>query len=182
MTVVTPNLLPENYELVHVRGRYLNLDGTPGVGVMRFESSTRLLSITTHTIILPKPISVTLAADGSWSVYLPSTDDPDITPQGWFYRVTEPDGTTHDYAIHYDTVGDLFFDTLAEEILPTPETVSYLSSALAGKPNGVATLDGGGNVPKAQLGNLRDKIHVQATDPGEANSQDGDVWFRYTAT
>ena len=81
--------LPVDYNTVNVRGRYVYLDGTPVQGSIRFTGKVVATSAATDTIIVPASITVQLDANGQFSVDLPATDDPDILPGGWTYRVTE---------------------------------------------------------------------------------------------
>lgn len=86
VTPITPNF---NY--VEVRGHYVSFNGTPITGTITFTpSAPRLVDDPSDTIIVKRPIVATLDAQGSFSVYLPATNDPDITPSGGFsYDVTE---------------------------------------------------------------------------------------------
>lgn len=81
--------LPSNYDTVPVRGKYVYLDGTSAQGSIRFAGKVAAISDVGDTIILPNTIVAPLDANGSFTVNLPATDDPDIQPNGWTYTVTE---------------------------------------------------------------------------------------------
>jgi hypothetical protein len=55
------------------------------------------------------PIVATLDSNGAFSIALPATDDPDISPSGFTYKVEERFGgklmRSYDIMIPYDTVG-----------------------------------------------------------------------------
>lgn len=81
--------LPLNYDTVPVRGKYVYLDGTTASGQVKFSGKVAAISDAADTIILPNTIIAPLDADGSFTVNLPATDDPDVLPNGWTYTVTE---------------------------------------------------------------------------------------------
>lgn len=81
---LTPNL-----STVTVSGTYVDLQGTAIAGQVKFTPRSVLIDSAFDQIIIPNTITVTLDANGSFSVALPATDDPDITPTGFTYRVEE---------------------------------------------------------------------------------------------
>lgn len=72
-----------------VTGHYQLLDGTPVQGVVKFATKTVLLDANSDLILLPETFTATLDETGAFSILLPVTDDPDISPIGWTYTVTE---------------------------------------------------------------------------------------------
>lgn len=76
-------------QLITVTGQYLYLDGTPAVGTVSFLNSTVIVNAAADEIVVPKLVTVTLDATGSFSVELPATNDPDFTPQNFTYTVIE---------------------------------------------------------------------------------------------
>lgn len=80
--------LPGNFNTVVVQGTYLNLDGSQVVGKVTFRAQTVLVDPSADTTIVPISIDANLVA-GHFSVALPATDDPDISPSDWVYVVTE---------------------------------------------------------------------------------------------
>jgi hypothetical protein len=93
--------LPAEYDQVTVHGRYTYLNGTPVAGEISFGGKIFATAATSHTTIVPAPISVRLDPDGQFTIDLPATDDPDITPNGWTYTVTErfPGGRQYDIEV-----------------------------------------------------------------------------------
>lgn len=152
---VTPenNVLPDDYEKKLVQGFHTFLDDTPSGGTIQFSSSTRLVSGSTHQIIMPRPISAPIdPTTGFWSIRIPSTNDPDIRPHGWFYRVQEPDGTIRDFAIPHDAEEPIWFDTLIEVSNPQPLPASaYVPADRLGVAGGVATLGPDGKLVASQI-------------------------------
>jgi polygalacturonase len=80
--------LPVDANTVRLYGTYTNPDGTPASGRLTFTPSVPVYSATTFTKIIPSPITVKLDDFGSFSIYVPATNDTDITPTGWTYSVT----------------------------------------------------------------------------------------------
>lgn len=81
--------LPIDYDTVVVRGRYVYLDGSPATGEIKFTGKVVATSVATDTIILPNTVVAPLDSAGQFSVALPATNDPDITPSNWTYSVQE---------------------------------------------------------------------------------------------
>lgn len=80
--------LPTDFQTVDVYGHYVNLDGTPAQGTITFAADQLLHSASTQTAVLPGSVQTKLDATGEFTIQLPATDDPDITPSGWAYKVT----------------------------------------------------------------------------------------------
>lgn len=80
-------VFPAAWALINVTGTYYNLDGTPASGYVTFESNQSV--VINGTLIVPKVIRADLDGNGSISVMLPSTNDPDLSVTGWAYTVTE---------------------------------------------------------------------------------------------
>lgn len=81
--------LPAEYDQVTVHGRYTYLNGSPVAGEIVFAGKIVATASESRTTIVPAPIGVRLDPDGQFSISLPATDDPDVTPNGWTYTVTE---------------------------------------------------------------------------------------------
>lgn len=81
--------LPPSLDLVEVTGRWSLMDGSPvcwGTVVLT-PSVERLVALPEGTVVLGAPIVLPIGADGTASGMVPATDDPDIVPAGWRYRV-----------------------------------------------------------------------------------------------
>jgi len=103
--------LPAEYNTGTVTGTYLTIDGAAAQGTVTFTPRVnRILAATSEKIILPRTISVTLV-DGSFSVALPATNDPDISPANFTYRVVETitggGGSSYDINVLVGTTLDL---------------------------------------------------------------------------
>lgn len=84
-----PNLGALN--TVTVTGKYVFLDDQVATsGTVTFEAvGVDLREPAANLIILGTPIAVAVGAQGTFSIALPATDDPDVTPTGFVYKVTE---------------------------------------------------------------------------------------------
>lgn len=84
-------------------------DGTPCVGRVRFTAENSVL--TDGKTFVPDPIFANVVNGVMESINLPSTDDPQISPQQWVWKVeaqTIPTGPAPFYIdVPYDTVGTL---------------------------------------------------------------------------
>lgn len=81
---LTPNL-----STVTVGGQFVDVAGNPIAGQVTFTPRTILTDPTANQIIIPKTVVIDLDANGSFSVLLPATDDSDLAPVNWTYRVEE---------------------------------------------------------------------------------------------
>jgi hypothetical protein len=90
-----------DWTLVQVRNKYVNFAGDPleGERVIFTPHATRAVDQDRVTTIIGQPIIAIIAADGTIAVSLPATDDPDITPINFTYRVTEDFDLGQEYDI-----------------------------------------------------------------------------------
>lgn len=73
---------------ITVSGEILDLDNsTPAVGTVTFKTLTELRDTVDNIVYEPATYTVTLDGLGQFTVNLPATDSPDITPTGWLYQV-----------------------------------------------------------------------------------------------
>lgn len=73
---------------VTVHGEILDLDNsTPAVGTVTFKVPTELRDTVDNIVYEPPTYTETLDLNGEFTVALPATDSPDITPTGWLYQV-----------------------------------------------------------------------------------------------
>jgi hypothetical protein len=80
--------LPTDYGTGVVTGTFTDTNGDPVVGTISFTpSASRLLG--TGAVILGDPVIVELDEEGSISVTLPASDDPNVNPTDFTYRVDE---------------------------------------------------------------------------------------------
>lgn len=81
--------LPANFTVITVTGSYVDLLGAAPNGSIQFDiqSFQALRDPASNVIVLAKPITATIST-GTFSVGVPATNDPDITPS-FTYLVTE---------------------------------------------------------------------------------------------
>jgi hypothetical protein len=102
---------------VTLTGNYVNYEGAPIQGQVRFTLGEVLRNGTDDQMIAPSNIVVPLSA-GAFSVSLPATNDPDVVPNPFVYTVEESfaGGRTYTITVPYTTVGSLDLADLS----PTP--------------------------------------------------------------
>jgi hypothetical protein len=110
---------------VQINGTYINYEGTPIEGQIRFSTVEVLRNGTDDQMVAPTTVVVPLV-NGSFSVTLPATNDPDVVPNPFEYTVEESftNGRTYKISIPYTTSGSL---DLAD-ISPSPTlSTTYVS-------------------------------------------------------
>ena len=70
-----------------VVGQYLTARGVAGAGTITFTPTTTVYD-TDSAAVLTSPTTVSLNATGSFSVDLPTTDNPLLSPRGWAYEIS----------------------------------------------------------------------------------------------
>lgn len=81
---------PANFQGGYLTGTYVGFDGSVLSGTLLITPSVaRLTSLATKKTVVARPLTVTLDANGSFSILLPATDDPDITPVNYTYTIVE---------------------------------------------------------------------------------------------
>lgn len=105
--------LPDEFAQVTVAGTYTTLDGTAAQGSVTFTAPTVLSASESDVMIVPKPFTVALDENGSFTVVLPATNDPDVSPT-FTYEVLEVftsaanvKSRSYNIEIPFDTVGTL---------------------------------------------------------------------------
>lgn len=93
--------MPASIAMKTVYGQILASDeATPVPGRLRFVPSATVYDVTGNIVVAPVPLFATLDADdGTFSIGLLATDDPDANPQGWVWLVTEMFAGGREYAI-----------------------------------------------------------------------------------
>ena len=81
--------LASNVTLATVRGTFVDYQGNPIAGQVKFTMNTVLRNQLADQIIIPSTITVTLDTNGSFLTQLPISDDADLTPTGFTYAVEE---------------------------------------------------------------------------------------------
>jgi hypothetical protein len=134
--------LPAEFNTVQVYGKYLSLDGTPVVGYLTFEAAPVILkAAVSKDLIVPVVLQVNLDADGSFAINLPVTDDPDINPSDWTYKVTEGFGTRRVYnlSVHLAAGPTINIYDLAPVAISTGEYYLQGETGPAGPPARITT-------------------------------------------
>lgn len=73
---------------VTVHGEILAPDGlTPAVGTVRFRTLHELRDTVANIVYAPDAWLATLDVNGEFTIVLPATDNPDVTPLDWSYQV-----------------------------------------------------------------------------------------------
>lgn len=145
--------LPGNVNTVSIHGKYVLPTGIAASGIVTFSQSNYLRDPSADTVIVPTDIVAQLNGTGEFTVTLVATDDPDLDPTGFTYKVVEQiSGTTRTYNI----VVPLSSTTIEiSDLAPSPPSSgivwTYVPVSEKGVANGVATLDATGKVPSSQL-------------------------------
>jgi len=100
--------LGPNLTTVTLTGSYVDFEGTPIEGQIRFSIAEVLRNGTDDQMVAPSSVVVPLT-NGSFSVSLPATNDPDVVPNPFVYTVEEsfPNGRSYEISIPYTTSGSL---------------------------------------------------------------------------
>lgn len=78
---------PSDYAQVLCKGGWFTPFNTPMKGYVTFEPTIEIYDVVGEKII-PPAISGIPLVNGAFQVYLLATDEPNVTPKGWKYRVT----------------------------------------------------------------------------------------------
>jgi len=79
-------------DTVTITGTWLTFKNVPATGNVTFTTSPALQALvdsSANQIVIPVKLGATLDGSGHISVVVPATDDPDLTPSGFTYVVTE---------------------------------------------------------------------------------------------
>lgn len=115
--------LPPSVTLIPLHGKILRNDpqGTPAVGRVVFTPPYTLRDTAGNVVLGAVPWRATLDAQGEFTVSLPASDDPDLTPSGWAWRVdveTDAWRETFRILVPVATVGTLELADLVPVITP----------------------------------------------------------------
>ena len=93
---LTPNL-----STVTLGGQYVDVSGAAIAGQVKFTPRTIITDAAANQIVIPKTITVDLDANGAFTVVLPATNDNDVSPTNFTYRVEEAfsGGRVYDIAL-----------------------------------------------------------------------------------
>lgn len=129
------------------------------VGSITFTPSATLVDVASNQVLYANPVTVTLNAsdNGALSVRLAATDDPQITPTGWHWTAVEnftnAAGTTFTFNLPVGSPsGEVKYASIRGGSAGDAESSTFVPISEKGAASGVASLDGTGKVPTAQLG------------------------------
>ena len=120
-------------------------------GWFDFIADAPLLGAADNAIVPPFTLRATLAADGSATIQLPATNDPQWSPSGWAYRVDGRVGgsvITGTLQLNYQAASVQLADLLQVDGAAVAGT-SYLLTSQRSVASGVAGLDADGDVINA---------------------------------
>ncbi len=145
--------LPTNLTTVEVTGRYIDHNGSPVRGSVTFDTDYYVLDSGQNVVVIEAPITVNLDATGSFAVDLIATDDPDMTPTGWTWKLTP--NFTGAFPLEFALPASLAPTTditVLSPALPNPDPVySYVLVSAINAPNGVAGLTASATINPALL-------------------------------
>lgn len=140
---ITGPFFPANLSRVWLTGCFIDLGGNPMKGkVILTPAPSVLLDRVPKYIISGRPFMADLdPATGSFYLQVPATDDPDVSPVGWTYAVTEPSGRNYNITIPISTPplnqpghplhGQPVIDLI--DIVPAPAPASGTVQLIAGR-------------------------------------------------
>lgn len=164
--------LPASLDTITVTGTFLDHNGDPQSGTVRFTTTQLLQSSSDNLFITPGAYETPLDVNGSFSIDLPATDDPEWVPQGYTYQLAvtlENFTRIWSIAIPWTTPGGTvdLADVLPNEDVNAP--ASYVLRTSVGAVGGPAgPLDINGRIPAIQL-------PVQDVIPGTLVDAKGDI-------
>ena len=160
--------LPPSVKTVTVHGRYNAMpNGTGPSGYVYFVPPVPLRVTADNTIVLPGVYTAAVTA-GEFTLTVPVTDDPAITPNGWTYEVVEvlDDRAQRRYriAVPRATVGTLELSDVQPAVTPVP-AASYATAAdivaVDARLDALEAHPGGGVTDHGALTGLADDDHGQ---------------------
>lgn len=81
--------LPGNLSTITLTGNYVDFSGTAIAGQVQITLSEVLINSAANRIIIPSTITAILDSNGSFSLTVPVTNDPDINPAAFDYTFEE---------------------------------------------------------------------------------------------
>ncbi len=143
---------------VDVTGEILAVDGTPAVGTVIFQIPQELRDVVDNVVLGPGTFTAVLDLLGQFTVTLPATDSPDVSPSGWLYRVH----------VHTDVWAESFSTSLPAAFAPTAEFADLIPTQ-----SEPCTPDGTPCATLAQIADLQQQI--DAISAGGVTSVNGET-------
>ncbi|GGU52506.1 hypothetical protein [Streptomyces lavendofoliae] len=156
--------LPPGLSAVTVTGTYKHPDGTALKGKVLFTPEPAILTSATHGTLLLGTVEAVPDVNGLVSVTLLATDDADVTPTGWTYRVQERwyDAPGRSYPLSLPAAAPTV--DLADVAPTAPATGEYVVVTGPAGPQGPAGADGS-NADAEAYTDAAVSAHAAATDP-----------------
>jgi hypothetical protein len=101
---------PAEWQGATLTGRFIDVLGNPIVGSVIFVPEVAaVLARTAKRTVISVSREVVLDVNGAFSITVPATDDPDVNPSGFTYKVTEnfPNGRTYSIPAPMNVTTDL---------------------------------------------------------------------------
>lgn len=117
--------LPGNVSQRTVTGTYVDFEGNPIAGQVRFTLPSTLTDAGANTFIVKSSETATLDNTGSFSIQIPVTNDVDLTPYDYEYTVQElfPNGRTYTISLPAGSPIDI------SDLAPSQTFTQYYSLA-----------------------------------------------------
>lgn len=132
---------PQGIETVTLHGRFVEPDlvGTPLSGSVTFSPNVPMVNFPNENTLMAGTESVTLDANGEFTIDLPCTNTPGQNPSGWAYTVTEKliGPKTRTYSIFLPAT-QLVLEL--SDIIPTEAAPTYLP--VQGAPGVIQSING----------------------------------------
>lgn len=96
-------------------------DQTPGQGIITFHMPFALYIPADDVVVAPQPLTAAVV-NGTFTIDLPATNDPDVSPSGWTYRVvvnTDVYKNTYELELPYTTAPGTRFEDIPPAVTPT---------------------------------------------------------------
>lgn len=96
--------------VIAVTGKYEDYMGVAMAGVVTFTGTVTILDPVAGLMLVPETLTATLSGTGSFSINLPATDTPGVSPSGWTYSVVEifvgnPHGRSFAISVPHSSAG-----------------------------------------------------------------------------
>lgn len=159
--------LPAGLNLVTITGHFYGPDGTPLKGSIAFSPAAPVLTSSLYGSIVTGGASATLDNTGTFTITLLATNDPNVSPVGWTYTVTETiNGSSRSYA-------------LALPLETSNVILSQIAPASASGGNYVVVT--GPTGPQGAKGDPGYSVFNGTATPDNSTGKDGDVYLQYAS-
>jgi hypothetical protein len=159
--------IPASAEHRVVYATYLDAGGDPAVGFVEFTPSVVLTDQADVTFIALEPLVAELDETGYMAADLMCTDDPDLQPTGWYWKVEEHIPGGRRYGILVPSGSTPIPLTALGQAAQVPPSLSqtYVPWAAVGRAGGVPPLDATGLIPPEFLPGTGDLVVFSSSAP-----------------